>query len=182
MFCFLYLFKKKRLGKLSDPIKNWDLQQIWSLVYFEGHRNRTEIVETVDSVPFLEYKLRTINHDKRPSPLIFSSHNPYYLAPKDLNNKKAKVCHRNNLWILCINKNIFFKYCSPSLFIHILSNVIIIIFLILSYTLNQYIHKLDHQKKKNWDLVTLYNIYISFFNICLLIWVHHQVLVAACGT
>uniref|UniRef100_A0A3Q1N4J6 Sulfotransferase n=1 Tax=Bos taurus TaxID=9913 RepID=A0A3Q1N4J6_BOVIN len=53
--------------------------------------SQTEIVETVDSIPFLEYKLRTINHDKRPSPLIFSSHNPYYLAPKDLNNKKAKV-------------------------------------------------------------------------------------------
>ena len=97
------------LGKLSDPIKNWDLQQIWSLIYFEGHRNRTEIVETVDSIPFLEYKLRTIDHDKRPSPLVFSSHNPYYFAPKDLNNKKAKVCHRNNLWILCINKNIFLK-------------------------------------------------------------------------
>ena len=121
-------------------------QQIWSLIYFEGHRNRTEIVETVDSIPFLEYKLRTIDHDKRPSPLVFSSHNPYYFAPKDLNNKKAKVCHRNNLWILCISKNIFFKYCSPSLLIYILSNVIIIIFLILSYTLNQYIRKLDHHK------------------------------------
>lgn len=121
-------------------------QQIFSLIYFEGHRNRTEIVETVGNrVPFLEYKLHTRDHHKRPSPLIFSSHMSYYLAPKYLKNKKAKVRHRNNLYF-CINKNIFFKYSSPSLLIHILSNVIIIIVLILFHTLNQYICKLDHHK------------------------------------
>uniref|UniRef100_A0A8C2S2T9 Sulfotransferase n=1 Tax=Capra hircus TaxID=9925 RepID=A0A8C2S2T9_CAPHI len=68
-------------------------QQILSLIYYEGHRNRTELVETVDRSPFLEYNLHKIDYEKRPSPRLFASHIPYYLAPKGLKNKKAKVIY-----------------------------------------------------------------------------------------
>ena len=85
-------------------------QQILSLIYYEGHRNRTEIVETVGNwVPFLEYKLHTSDHHKRPSPLIFSSHMSYYLAPKYLKNRKAKVWHRNNLWTFLHKQKYFLQ-------------------------------------------------------------------------
>ncbi|OWK01385.1 hypothetical protein Celaphus_00018827, partial [Cervus elaphus hippelaphus] len=65
-------------------------QQILSLIYYKGHRNRTETVETIDRSPFLEYNLHKIDYEKRPSPRLFTSHLPYYLAPKGLKNKKAK--------------------------------------------------------------------------------------------
>ncbi|MXQ98153.1 hypothetical protein E5288_WYG003944 [Bos mutus] len=65
-------------------------QQTLSLIYYEGHRNRTEIVNTADRSPFLEYNLHKIDFEKRPSPRLFASHVPYYLAPKGLKNKKAK--------------------------------------------------------------------------------------------
>ncbi|XP_005596953.1 amine sulfotransferase-like [Equus przewalskii] len=68
-------------------------QQILSLIYFEGHRNRTEMVDTIDRVPFLEYNVHKMDHQKRPSPRLFSSHLPYYLAPKGLKNKRAKILY-----------------------------------------------------------------------------------------
>ncbi|XP_044613472.1 amine sulfotransferase-like [Equus asinus] len=68
-------------------------QQILSLIYFEGHRNRTETVETLDRVPFLEHGVPKMEHQKRPSPRLFASHLPYYLAPKGLKNKKAKILY-----------------------------------------------------------------------------------------
>ncbi|XP_065767378.1 LOW QUALITY PROTEIN: amine sulfotransferase-like [Muntiacus reevesi] len=68
-------------------------QQILSLIYYEGHRNRTEIVETIDRIPFLEYNLHKIDYEKRPSPRLFTSHLPYYLAPKGLKNKKTKIIY-----------------------------------------------------------------------------------------
>nr|XP_031312067.1 amine sulfotransferase-like isoform X1 [Camelus dromedarius] len=68
-------------------------QQILSSIYFEGHRNRAETVETIDRVPFLEYNMHKMDYLKRPSPRLFSSHIPYYLAPKDLKNKKAKIIY-----------------------------------------------------------------------------------------
>ncbi|XP_025150833.2 amine sulfotransferase-like [Bubalus kerabau] len=68
-------------------------QQILSLIYYEGHRNRTEIVNTAERIPFLEYNLHKSDFEKRPSPRLFSSHLPYYLAPKGLKNKKNKVIY-----------------------------------------------------------------------------------------
>ncbi|XP_062952168.1 amine sulfotransferase-like [Cynocephalus volans] len=68
-------------------------QQILSLIYFEGHRNRTENVETIDRAPFLEYNIRNMNFIDRPSPRLFTSHIPYYLAPKGLKNKRAKIVY-----------------------------------------------------------------------------------------
>nr|XP_019575559.1 PREDICTED: amine sulfotransferase-like [Rhinolophus sinicus] len=68
-------------------------QQILSLIYFEGHRSRTEIVKTIDRVPFLEYNLHKMDFLARPSPRLFSTHLPYYLVPKGLKNKKAKIIY-----------------------------------------------------------------------------------------
>lgn len=97
----IYFYRHHRYlwGHQISGLNIWS-QQILSLIYFEGYRNRTEIVETVGNrVPFLEYKLHTRDHHKRPSPLIFSSHMSYYLALKYLKNKKAKVWHRNNIFL-----------------------------------------------------------------------------------
>lgn len=68
-------------------------QQILSLIYFEGHRSRTEIVKTIDRVPFLEYNIHKIDFLARPSPRLFSTHLPYYLVPKGLKSKKAKIIY-----------------------------------------------------------------------------------------
>lgn len=84
-------------------------QQILSLIYFEGHRNRTEDLATLDRVPFLEYNIRKTDFLKRPSPRLFSSHLPYYLVPKGLKRKKAKVSHIKSLWTFDTNKNTVFK-------------------------------------------------------------------------
>ncbi|XP_010586824.1 amine sulfotransferase-like [Loxodonta africana] len=68
-------------------------QQILSLIYFEEHRNRTTHVETINRMPFLEYNVHKADFLNRPSPRLFSSHLPYYLAPKGLKNKKAKIVY-----------------------------------------------------------------------------------------
>nr|XP_019575561.1 PREDICTED: amine sulfotransferase-like [Rhinolophus sinicus] len=66
-------------------------QQILSLIYFEGHRSRTEIVKTIDRVPFFEYNLHKMDFIARPSPRLFSTHLPYYLVPKGLKSKKLRL-------------------------------------------------------------------------------------------
>ncbi|KAM4816106.1 amine sulfotransferase-like [Urocitellus parryii] len=68
-------------------------QQILSLIYFEGHRNRTENITTILRAPFLEYINHNVDHSKRPSPCFFTSHLQYNLVPKGLKNKKAKVLY-----------------------------------------------------------------------------------------
>eukprot|EP00069_Balaena_mysticetus_P010662 bmy_06845T0 len=68
-------------------------QQILSLIYFEGHRNRSEMVNTCDRVPFLEHSSHKVDHVNRPSPRLFTSHIPYYLAPKGLKKQKAKIIY-----------------------------------------------------------------------------------------
>ncbi|XP_006984388.2 amine sulfotransferase-like [Peromyscus maniculatus bairdii] len=68
-------------------------QQILSSIYFEGHRNRTENVQTMDRMPFFEYNNHNLDFAKMPSPRIFTSHLPYYLVPKGLKNKKIKILY-----------------------------------------------------------------------------------------
>lgn len=68
-------------------------QQILSLIYFEKHRRRTETTDTLDRIPFFEYSIRKTDISKRPSPRIFTSHLPFYLVPKALKNKKAKIIY-----------------------------------------------------------------------------------------
>ncbi|XP_006878017.1 PREDICTED: amine sulfotransferase-like [Chrysochloris asiatica] len=68
-------------------------QQILSLIYFEEHRNRTDNLDTADRAPLFEYNIRKMDFYARPSPRLFTSHLPYYLAPKGLKNKKAKIIY-----------------------------------------------------------------------------------------
>lgn len=68
-------------------------QQILSLICFEGHRNRTENIVTLDRAPFLEYNLHNLDYAKMPSPRIFSTHLPYYLIPRGLKDKKIKILY-----------------------------------------------------------------------------------------
>nr|XP_048281282.1 amine sulfotransferase-like [Myodes glareolus] len=68
-------------------------QQILSLIYFEGHRNNTENLQTLDRAPFFEYNIRNVDFAKMPSPRIFCSHLPYYLVPKVFKNKKVKILY-----------------------------------------------------------------------------------------
>ncbi|KAI5943708.1 Sulfotransferase 2B1 [Manis javanica] len=79
------------------------VQQLLSLVYFEEHRKRTANVDTIDLVPFLEYYLPPSDFDKRPSPRLFCSHIPYYLVPRGLKKKKAKIIYvyRNPKDVMC---------------------------------------------------------------------------------
>ncbi|XP_075801826.1 amine sulfotransferase-like isoform X1 [Microtus pennsylvanicus] len=68
-------------------------QQILSLIYFEGHRNNTENIQTMDRAPFFEYNIHNVDFAKMPSPRIFSTHLPYYLVPKVFKNKKVKILY-----------------------------------------------------------------------------------------
>ncbi|XP_014636768.1 PREDICTED: LOW QUALITY PROTEIN: amine sulfotransferase-like [Ceratotherium simum simum] len=79
-------------------------QQLLSLIYFEEHGKRTENLETVDRVPFLEYNFQNIDFSARPSPHLFSTHLPHYLVPRGLKNKKAKVIYiyRNPKDVMCL--------------------------------------------------------------------------------
>ncbi|KAH1173716.1 amine sulfotransferase-like [Mauremys mutica] len=68
-------------------------QNILSLIYHEGHRDGTENMEIIDRVPWLEYNIRNMDYVRRPSPRLFASHLPYYLVPRDLKNRRAKVIY-----------------------------------------------------------------------------------------
>ncbi|KAI5943726.1 Bile salt sulfotransferase [Manis javanica] len=78
-------------------------QQLLCLIYFEEHRKRLANVETIARVPFLEYSLAGRHFDKMPSPRLFCSHIPYYLAPRGLKNRKAKIIYlyRNPKDVMC---------------------------------------------------------------------------------
>nr|XP_034953264.1 amine sulfotransferase-like [Zootoca vivipara] len=66
---------------------------ILSLIYHEGHRNGMEHVNLVDRVVSLEYNIRNVDYVSCPSPRLLASHLPYYLVPKGLRNKRAKVIY-----------------------------------------------------------------------------------------
>uniref|UniRef100_A0A670IBQ2 Sulfotransferase n=1 Tax=Podarcis muralis TaxID=64176 RepID=A0A670IBQ2_PODMU len=68
-------------------------QNILSLIYHEGHRDGTEKVDLLDRAPWLEYNIRNVDYVSRPSPRLFASHLPYYLVPKGLRNRRAKVVY-----------------------------------------------------------------------------------------
>uniref|UniRef100_A0A8D0C248 Sulfotransferase n=3 Tax=Salvator merianae TaxID=96440 RepID=A0A8D0C248_SALMN len=68
-------------------------QNILSLIYHEGHRNETEKIDLLDRVPWLEYNIRHMDYERRPSPRLFATHMPYYLVPKELRNKRGKVIY-----------------------------------------------------------------------------------------
>ncbi|XP_060229628.1 amine sulfotransferase-like isoform X2 [Meriones unguiculatus] len=69
------------------------VRYILFLIYFEGERNSNGNLQTFDTIPFLEYNIMDQDYVKMPSPRIFTSHLPYYLVPKGLKSKKAKILY-----------------------------------------------------------------------------------------
>ncbi|XP_060548165.1 amine sulfotransferase-like isoform X1 [Pantherophis guttatus] len=65
-------------------------QNIVSLILHEG-RHGTENITLIDRAPWLECNISHIDFPNRPSPRLFTSHLPYYLVPKGLQNKRAKI-------------------------------------------------------------------------------------------
>ncbi|XP_060094441.1 amine sulfotransferase-like [Heteronotia binoei] len=80
-------------------------QNILSLIYHEGHRNGTEDTDLMDRVPWLEYNFRSRDYIHRPSPRLFATHLPYYLVPRGLRNKRAKV-----IYVSRNPKDVFISY------------------------------------------------------------------------
>ncbi|NWI18371.1 ST3A1 sulfotransferase, partial [Crypturellus soui] len=68
-------------------------QNILSLIIHEGHRNGTENIKNMDRILGLEYNIKNMDYSALPSPRIFSTHLPYYLTPRDLRNKRARVIY-----------------------------------------------------------------------------------------
>ncbi|XP_058029337.1 amine sulfotransferase-like [Ahaetulla prasina] len=68
-------------------------QNIVSLILYEGHRDGTENISLIDRAPWLEYNIYHVDLPSRPSPRVISSHLPYYLVPKGLRNKRAKIIY-----------------------------------------------------------------------------------------
>ncbi|XP_063166881.1 amine sulfotransferase-like [Candoia aspera] len=68
-------------------------QNILSLIFHEGHRDGTENITLAERAPWLEYNTFHVDYRSRPSPRLFSSHLPYYLVPKGLQNGRAKIIY-----------------------------------------------------------------------------------------
>ncbi|XP_032635533.1 amine sulfotransferase-like [Chelonoidis abingdonii] len=68
-------------------------QNILSLIYHEGHRDGTENIKIIDRVPWLEYNIHNMDYVHCPSLRLFATHLPYYLVPRDLKNRRAKVIY-----------------------------------------------------------------------------------------
>ncbi|KGL85826.1 Amine sulfotransferase, partial [Charadrius vociferus] len=66
-------------------------QNILSLIIHEGHRNGTENMETMERIPWLEYNRENKDYASLPLPRVFATHLPYYLVPRDLRKKRARV-------------------------------------------------------------------------------------------
>uniref|UniRef100_A0A8C6X4L1 Sulfotransferase n=1 Tax=Naja naja TaxID=35670 RepID=A0A8C6X4L1_NAJNA len=80
-------------------------QNIVSLILYEGHRDGTENINLIDRTPWLEYNIFHVDLPSRPSPRVITSHLPYYLVPKGLRNKRAKIIYvlRNPKDVLVAN-------------------------------------------------------------------------------
>ncbi|XP_041089817.1 amine sulfotransferase-like [Polyodon spathula] len=68
-------------------------QQILSLIYAADDPGAAEYQTTFERAPWLEFQRKGQDYNARPSPRLFASHLPYYLVPKALRNKKAKVIY-----------------------------------------------------------------------------------------
>ncbi|RXM91371.1 Amine sulfotransferase [Acipenser ruthenus] len=68
-------------------------QQILTLIYAEEDADAAEFKTTYERAPWLEFQEKGQDYNARPSPRLFASHLPYYLVPKSLRNKKAKVIY-----------------------------------------------------------------------------------------
>lgn len=68
-------------------------QQVLNLILNEGHRNGLEEIDNMTRAPWIEYNLYNIDFKSRQSPRLFTSHLPYYLMPKDLRFRRAKIIY-----------------------------------------------------------------------------------------
>ncbi|KAM8809577.1 amine sulfotransferase-like [Eudromia elegans] len=68
-------------------------QNILSLIIYEGHRNGTEDIQNMERIPWLECSIKHMDYATLPPPRVFSTHLPYYLTPRDLRNKRARVIY-----------------------------------------------------------------------------------------
>ncbi|NWI18096.1 ST3A1 sulfotransferase, partial [Crypturellus soui] len=68
-------------------------QNIVSLIIHEGHRNGTENIKNMERMPWLEGHMKYVDYTALPSPRVFITHLPYYLTPRDLRNKRARVIY-----------------------------------------------------------------------------------------
>ncbi|XP_039211478.1 amine sulfotransferase-like isoform X1 [Crotalus tigris] len=68
-------------------------QNIVSLIFHEGHRDGTENITLNERAPWLEYNILHVDFSSYPSPRLFSSHLPYYLVPKGLRSRRAKIIY-----------------------------------------------------------------------------------------
>ncbi|NXN16722.1 ST3A1 sulfotransferase, partial [Indicator maculatus] len=68
-------------------------QNILSLIMYEGHRNGTENIDTMERIPWLEYNVNDKDYAQFPLPRVFATHLPYYLVPRDLRNKRASIIY-----------------------------------------------------------------------------------------
>ncbi|KAM4692926.1 amine sulfotransferase-like [Discoglossus pictus] len=68
-------------------------QQIITLIYSEEYRNGTDNSYTSDKVPWLEYNIKNVDYENRPSPRLFATHLSYSLVPQELRNRIGKVIH-----------------------------------------------------------------------------------------
>ncbi|NWJ07548.1 ST3A1 sulfotransferase, partial [Crypturellus undulatus] len=80
-------------------------QNILSLIIHEGHRNGTENIENMDRIPWLELNVKNMDYTALPSPRVFATHLPYYLTPRDLRNKRARVSMTVGLPLTCHPKS-----------------------------------------------------------------------------
>ncbi|XP_072266306.1 amine sulfotransferase-like [Pyxicephalus adspersus] len=68
-------------------------QQVLNLIMHERHRNGLEHIDNMTRAPWIEYNLHNDAFNSRQSPRLFTSHLPYYLMPKDLRFKRAKIIY-----------------------------------------------------------------------------------------
>lgn len=68
-------------------------QQVINLIFNERQRNGLEDIDNMTRAPWIEYNLYNIDFNRRPSPRLFTSHLPYYLMPKELRFKRAKIIY-----------------------------------------------------------------------------------------
>uniref|UniRef100_A0A8C0FBM1 Sulfotransferase n=1 Tax=Bubo bubo TaxID=30461 RepID=A0A8C0FBM1_BUBBB len=91
----LSLIKKKNIKQGSNKKVSFSgtvwTQNILSLIIHEGHRNGTENMETMERIPWLEYRTENRDYAALPLPRVFATHLPYYLLPRDLRNKRGRV-------------------------------------------------------------------------------------------
>ncbi|ETE61148.1 Amine sulfotransferase, partial [Ophiophagus hannah] len=91
-----YFVRNQTSAENIDSIENFEIQDddTFLITYPKsGHRDGTENITLIDRIPWLEYNVFQVDLTSRPSPRVICSHLPYYLVPKGLRNKRAKIIY-----------------------------------------------------------------------------------------